>query len=185
MKVLKNFTHFQSSIKNQKFKLSQIPVTGETVNLQLNQSIGLKVLRHSDMQKCDMQKLKAIQSRKLGDTLFFTPDIFLLPLFQLPCLLTCELSNLLLIRILRLILILGRWSSQMPLQLLLLLLPLFLLRKVQYKTIRKLAKLFSKVTILDENKLSAYFFVELVIKGASAALKSLQTFVLKVQTQSI
>lgn len=73
----------------------------------------------------------------------------------------------------------------MPLQLLLLLLPLFLLRKVQYKTIRKLAKLFSKVTILDENKLSAYFFVELVIKGASAALKSLQTFVLKVQTQSI
>lgn len=52
MKVLKNFTHFQSNIKNQKLKLSQISGTGEAVYLQLNQRLGLKVLRHSDMERC-------------------------------------------------------------------------------------------------------------------------------------
>lgn len=49
MKVLKNFTHFPNNIKNQKLKLSQIPATREAVNLQLNQSIGQELLRHSDM----------------------------------------------------------------------------------------------------------------------------------------
>lgn len=70
MKVLKNFTHFQSSIKNQKFKLSQIPVTGETVNLQPNQSIGLKVLRHSNMQRCN-KLIKSYPIQEVGRHLVF------------------------------------------------------------------------------------------------------------------
>lgn len=59
----------------------------------------------------------------------------------------------------------------MPLQLLFLLLPLFLLTKVQCKTVRKQVKPLPRVTILYKNKLSAYFYAEVVIKGASAALK--------------
>lgn len=50
MKVLKNFIHFPNNIKNQKLKLSQIPVTREAVNLQLNQSIGQELLRQNDVQ---------------------------------------------------------------------------------------------------------------------------------------
>lgn len=52
MKVPKNFTHFQSNIKNQKLKLSHLSGTGEAVSLQVNLSIGLKVLRHSGMGRC-------------------------------------------------------------------------------------------------------------------------------------
>jgi len=40
------------------------------------------------------------------------------------------------------------------------------------------------VTTLDKNNISTRFYAELVITGASESLKSLQTFALKVQTQS-
>lgn len=49
MKVLKNFTQFPNNIKNQKLKLSQIPMTREAVNLELNQSTGQELLRQSDV----------------------------------------------------------------------------------------------------------------------------------------
>lgn len=39
MKVLKNFTHFQSNVKNQKLKLSQISGTWEAVTLQQNPTV--------------------------------------------------------------------------------------------------------------------------------------------------
>lgn len=66
--------------------------------------------------------------------------------------LTCELPNLLLVRVLLLVLVLGRWPGQVSLQLLLLLLPLLLLGKVQCTVIRKQVKVSPRVTILDKNQ---------------------------------
>jgi len=71
VKVLQNFTHFQRNIKNQKPKLSQVSGTGEAVTLQLNQSIGLKALRHSDMGRCCNKLIKSYPVQQIRRHLVF------------------------------------------------------------------------------------------------------------------
>lgn len=81
--------------------------------------------------------------------------------------LTCELPNLLLVRVLLLVLVLGRWPGQVSLQLLLLLLPLLLLGKIQCKVSRKQVKASPRATVQIKIKPPACFYMELVITGAS------------------